>query len=117
MASMSDNPLVGDYTKGVSKNSHAYFVALERRARAEKYAISKMKIDFENPLFSMLRAPLDPLKMLEGRDRISAPAPVSVPKKEAEKSHKRDPEMGRKGSKKWVKVALADLSRAFRECC
>lgn len=35
MAGMGDNPLVGEYTKGISKG-HSYFVALDRRIKREK---------------------------------------------------------------------------------
>ncbi len=46
MAGMSDNPLVGEYTKGISKG-HAYFVALDARCKREKFNAERIVSDLE----------------------------------------------------------------------
>lgn len=46
MAGMGDNPLVGDYTKGISKG-HSYFVALNARCMAEKFDPKRIVSDLE----------------------------------------------------------------------
>ena len=46
MAGMCDNPLVGDYTKGISKGRE-YFVELDRRFRREKVNPKRFVSDLE----------------------------------------------------------------------
>lgn len=102
MMGMQDNPLVGDYTKGISKNTVAYFEGLERRARREKAPLSSIAFDLGNPLFDIIKAPLDPLAMLKRPVDNSVAAPVT-----GGESH---PEIVTSSAKKaWKKVALADL--------
>lgn len=106
MMGMQDNPLVGDYTKGISKNTVAYFEGLERRARREKTPLSKIAFDLGNPLFDIIKAPLDPLKML-ARPVDKSPEPVQ------EMVTKPEPVVTSGGKKRWEKVALADLRAAL----
>ena len=99
---MQDNPLVGDYTKGVSKNTHQYFTGLVRRAQREKAPIRGIGIDLGNPLFAIISAPLDPLSMLaqpvdKCQERVSAPVKSDAPIVTASTK------------KSWKKVDLADL--------
>lgn len=46
MAGMGDNPLVGEYTKGISKGRD-YFVALDARIKREKYDPKVIVSDLE----------------------------------------------------------------------
>jgi hypothetical protein len=103
---MQDNPLVGDYTKGISKNTVAYFEGLERRARREKAPLSSIAFDLGNPLFGIIKAPLDPLKML-ARPVDKSPEPV------VQVVESNQPIVTSGTKKRWEKVALGDLRAAL----
>ena len=103
---MQDNPLVGEYTKGVSSNSKRYFDNLDSRIRREKVSPKPIVMDLANPLFAMIKGPVDPM----GLDRFvrktvaqkigkAPPKRVELPKKEAKK--------------RWRTVSLAELSTAL----
>lgn len=94
--------MVGEYTKGVSSNPKRYFDALDRRVRREKADPKKVVLDLQNPLFAMIRGPVIPLAPKNGQD----PKPGLSTELSTQGSRKRDP-------KKWVKVDLADLSKAL----
>lgn len=51
MPGMNDNPLVGDYTKGISKDGVAYFRNLEMRALYEHARLSPIARDMQMGLF------------------------------------------------------------------
>ena len=65
MAGMGDNPLVGDYTKGISKGV-GYFEALDRRIRAEKYDAKRIVGDLEMGLIRDQQAFLARSKSISG---------------------------------------------------
>lgn len=64
---MQDNPLVGEYTKGISKGPE-YFANLQRRAAREKEPLRPIALDLANPLFAMIKAPVAPLAL--GKNNI-----------------------------------------------
>lgn len=74
---MQDNPLVGDYTKGISKDTVGYFKALDMRISREKADPRKVALDFTNPLFAMLEGPVDPMRLdRHGKIHPQVEAPV-----------------------------------------
>lgn len=54
MAGMGDNPLIGDYTKGISKGPE-YWRNLARRAEREEFPISRLKPDLQMGLFAQVK--------------------------------------------------------------
>lgn len=51
-----ENPMTGDYTKGISRDSD-YFSKLARRFAKEKEIVRPLFLDLQNPLLKMLNAP------------------------------------------------------------
>jgi hypothetical protein len=76
MAGMSDNPLVGDYTKGISKGRQ-YFVELRTRFFLEKADLKHVTLDLQMGLFKEAKAFTDAFVKLNHLDRFG---PVPVPK-------------------------------------
>ena len=109
---MQDNPLVGDYTKGVSKNTVQYFTGLQRRAEREKTSVRGLALDMGNPLFAMLRGPVDPLG-LDQKGRVKRPLEAPKVLKNVDNFVKKGPEKGTK--KAWKTVDLADLRAEFAQ--
>jgi hypothetical protein len=109
---MQDNPLVGDYTKGVSKNTVQYFKGLQRRAEREKTSVRGLALDMGNPLFAMLRGPVDPL----GLDQNGRVRQVRETVKKVKNVDKSVDKATVKGAKKgWKTVNLADLRAEFAQ--
>lgn len=61
MAGMGDNPLVGEYTKGISKGP-GYFQQLERRILAEKFDARFVAQDMRLGLFRDMDPKIAPPK-------------------------------------------------------
>lgn len=71
MAGMGDNPLVGDYTKGISKGRE-YFVALQRRINAEKANPKVIVSDLQMGLLRELNRTRDDSVARTGLGRFGA---------------------------------------------
>lgn len=95
MAGMCDNPLVGDYSKGISKGP-AYFRALDLRIRREKYNPKRLVSDLEMGLIRDQKARVALSVSLTGLGRFGPKTQVlgvvkptsfktKVPKKRAPK--------------------------------
>lgn len=69
---MTDNPLVGDYSKGISKDGVAYFRNLEMRALFEKARLSPIAMDMQMGLFRDSRETLNKSVKATGSGRFGA---------------------------------------------
>lgn len=92
MAGMSDNPLVGDYTKGISKGRE-YFDNLRRRINAEKADPKVIASDLRDFLGMNAR-----VATTVRASSVSAPIPAQ--------------KQARTG---WKKVSLAELALQFKQ--
>lgn len=104
MAGMGDNPLIGDYTKGISKGRE-YFVALDRRIKREKADPVLIVIDLQMGLFQVADRMRETSILASGRGRfgpvsVAKQAPVIVQKQRAPK---------------WKKVNLAELKLHIKQ--
>lgn len=108
---MQDNPLVGDYTKGISKDTVGYFKALDMRISREKADPRKVALDFTNPLFAMLEGPVDPMG-LDRHGKIVAPrqAHIQAPVKRGSDAGNSVKVTASHKKPAWRTVSLSNLS-------
>lgn len=81
MAGMGDNPLVGEYTKGISKGRQ-YWVDLDARIKREKFNPKSLVPDLSMGLFTEQKRFLDSITKLTGSGRfgpVVQPVPATVP--------------------------------------
>lgn len=96
MAGMSDNPLVGDYTKGISKGRE-YFDNLRRRINAEKADPKVIASDLRDFLGMNARV----ATTVRASSSFAPRQPQNPP-----------PQQARAG---WKKVSLAELALQFKQ--
>jgi hypothetical protein len=111
--SMLDNPLVGEYTKGISRGAR-YFVDLERRIRAEKVPMKPFAEDLQSELFRKVTDILS----TGGQDRSGARSARFSSQKEGSESckaeTKTEPEKtGNRRLNRWKRVQLDNLSEVY----
>jgi hypothetical protein len=81
MAGMGDNPLVGEYTKGISKGP-GYFAALDQRCKREKFDPKRIVSDLEMGLIRDQKAFVERSILQSGLGRFGPKIEaISVPSK------------------------------------
>lgn len=126
MAGMGDNPLVGDYTKGISKGP-VYFAALENRIRREKANPKGVAADLQMGLFRDLNPLLashvkrsglgrfGPKKALESAPKSAVKGTTSVVVLAVDKDTKAVDNMSK--NKRWHVASKQDLLLLKRQLC
>ncbi len=93
--SMLDNPLIGDYTKGISRG-RVYFDQLERRFRAEKAPLIQLSEDLQTSF-----------QIVKGHGRLAGKK--CLPKKETPVD-----KLPKGKKKQWKSVSLQQLGTALK---
>jgi hypothetical protein len=97
---MADNPLIGDYTKGIAKGAQ-YFANLQARARRERFPLRKIAQDLQNPLLQMIQKRTTVAELIPRHlDQLARPKAVDLP---VDKSKKRA----------WKTVTISELACLF----
>ncbi len=105
MAGMCNNPLIGDYTKGISRGP-GYFKALDQRIMREKADPKVIVLDLQMGLFRDQARAVARSVSATGLGRFG---PKVVLKNTSKIESKQQTKLPKLQCKKWEKVALQDL--------
>lgn len=111
MAGMGDNPLVGDYTKGISKGPQ-YWADLVARANRERVSLTRLAPDLEMGLFRSLARRGAKVVLVPQRVPQTRPVAVQKPKRLPEGNCG---QVGELPKKRAVVHSLSELKVLFRQ--